>query len=80
MSEKGRRDLVLGTNRYWPELLAVNKKSWDTNTKTLPRSYTLNIYCFGILACDGAACNRLIFGSQEAVREGYHGRIGPLSP
>jgi hypothetical protein len=27
MPEKARRDLIIGTNRHWPELLAVNKES-----------------------------------------------------
>jgi hypothetical protein len=27
MPEKGRRDSIIGTNRHWPELLAVKKES-----------------------------------------------------
>jgi hypothetical protein len=72
MSEKGRWDSIIGTNRYWPELFAVKEESWDKSTETLERSYRSQIYFMGILACDGVAYSCSIFGSQEAVREGHH--------
>jgi hypothetical protein len=55
MPEKGRRDSIIGTNRHWPEQLAVNKESRDKSLQILQRSYTFTMYHLGVLACDEAA-------------------------
>jgi hypothetical protein len=76
MSEKGRRDSIIGTNMYWAELLDVKEESREKSTQTLSRSCTFKTYCLRVHGCDGAVCSRSIFDFQEVVREGYHGRIG----